>query len=386
MTDRTVLTALGLMSGTSMDGIDVALIRTDGITVERCPGAFLTIPYAEAEREKLRAVLGFTGAVESVSRQITEAHARAIRQFLSIQGLGPQDIDVIGFHGHTVLHRPDHGETWQIGDGALLARLTEMTVVDDFRIADVAAGGQGAPLVPIYHAALAVGEARPLAVLNIGGVANMTWIGPRIGEGEGNLLAFDTGPGNALIDDWVWRRAGLPMDAGGALALAGQADEKRIRMWLNHPYFALRPPKSLDRDRFRVLLSEVSDLSLADGAATLAGFTAAVVGAALPHLPEPPRRWLVTGGGRHNRGLMAALAARVPGDVAPVEVVGWDGDALEAEAFAFLAVRSIKRLPLTFPGTTGVSSPMRGGRVSRPGAAGPAGGSFRLAFGGVRPA
>jgi len=175
------------------------------------------------------------------------------------------------------------------------------------------------------------------------------------------------------------------MDAGGALVLAGQADENRIRTWLEHSYFALRPPKSLDRDQFRVLLGDISEMSLADGAATLAGFTAAAVAAALPHLPESPRRWLVTGGGRHNRGLMAALAARVPGEVAPVEVVGWDGDALEAEAFAFLAVRSLRRLPLTFPGTTGVSRPMAGGRISRPGAAGPAGGSFRLAFGGVRP-
>lgn len=377
-----MLNAIGLMSGTSMDGIDVALIRTDGSVVERRPGAFLGIPYTEAEREKLRGVLGFTGAVESVSREITEVHARAVQEFLRIQGLAPRDVDVIGFHGHTVLHRPDHGETWQIGDGALLARLTGMTVIDDFRIADVAAGGQGAPLVPIYHAALAADMDRPLAVLNIGGVANMTWIGP----GEDNLLAFDTGPGNALIDDWVWRRAGIPMDASGTMTLAGQADERLIGAWLKHPYFALRPPKSLDRDRFRALLEEASALSLADGAATLAGFTAAAIAAAVAHLPAPPLRWLVTGGGRLNRGIMAALMARLPGEVAPVESVGWDGDALEAEAFAFLAVRALKRLPLTLPGTTGVSRPMSGGRVSRPGAAGPAGGSFRLAFGGVRPA
>ena len=225
---------------------------------------------------------------------------------------------------------------------------------------DVAGGGQGAPLAPLYHAALAGGEARPLAVLNIGGVANLTWIGP----GDDNVIAFDTGPGNALIDDWVAGHLGTALDQDGALARSGHVDETALAVLLSNPYFAVVPPKSLDRDAFDP--AAVADLSVADGAATLTAFTAAAVAEGQRHLPAPPRRWLVCGGGRHNPAIMVALGACLDAPVDPVEAVGWDGDALEAQAFAYLALRSLDRLPLSLPGTTGVSKPMTGGVLHKP--------------------
>jgi anhydro-N-acetylmuramic acid kinase len=266
---------------------------------------------------------------------------------------------VIGFHGHTILHRPQEGRTWQIGDGALLAAETGIDVVADLRGNDVALGGEGAPLVPLFQAALAADLPRPLAVVNIGGVANVAWIGP----GEGAVLAFDTGPGNALINDWVEQRGHEPLDRDGALALAGRVDEALLARLLDHPYFDRRPPKSLDRDDFSA--APVAGLSLEDGAATLTAFTAGAIARAAEHFAAPVRRWLVTGGGRHNPTLMATLAARVEAPVQPVEAVGWQGDALEAQAFAYLALRSLAGLPLTLPTTTGVSRPASGGRLHR---------------------
>lgn len=352
----TFLTALGLMSGTSLDGVDAALMVTDGETV-RETGPAMTLPYPDGLRARLRDVLGGVGAVAAVEREVTEFHAAAVRALLEAAGMAPAAVDVVGFHGHTILHRPGEGRTWQIGDGALLARLTGIPVVNDFRTADVAAGGQGAPLVPLFHAGLAAALDRPLAVLNLGGVGNVTWLG------GGRLLAFDTGPGNALIDDWCLRHRGRPLDEGGALAGAGRADAGRVAAFAAHPYFRRPPPKSLDRDDFRAFAAGLVDgLSAADGAATLTAFTAVAVAAAVPHLPEAPRRWLVCGGGRRNPVLMQALSERLGVAVEPVEAVRWDGDALEAQAFAFLAVRSRRGLPLTLPETTGVARPMPGGR------------------------
>jgi anhydro-N-acetylmuramic acid kinase len=350
--------ALGLMSGTSLDGIDAALVETGGHTVARL-GAWLTQPYDAALRERLRAVLGGRGDVAGVERALTEAHADAVARLLAEAGIAASDVAVIGFHGHTVLHQPDLGRTWQIGDGALLASLTGRPVVNDFRSNDVAAGGQGAPLVPLYHAALAEPLERPLAVLNLGGVANVTFIGA-----DGVLLAFDTGPGNAPIDDWLRRHHGQAMDAGGALARSGRIDAGRVDAALAHAYFDRPPPKSLDRDDFTVAMA--GDLVIADGAATLTEITARAVAAAVQHFPLPPRRWLVTGGGRHNATLMAAVARHLAVAVDPVEAVGWRGDALEAEAFAFLAVRSLEGLPLSLPGTTGVPAPVLGGKLWQP--------------------
>ncbi|HUC73342.1 MAG TPA: anhydro-N-acetylmuramic acid kinase, partial [Stellaceae bacterium] len=264
----------------------------------------------------------------------------------------------VGMHGHTILHRPAERRTRQLGDGATLARRLEVDVVADFRSADVAAGGEGAPFAPLFHAALAASQSKPLTVLNLGGVGNVTWIGE-----AGDVLAFDTGPGNALLDDWVHRHTGAAADFDGALARAGRVSGAHVARLLEHPYFARQPPKSLDRDDFRDALPD--GLSLQDGAATLTEMTAAAVAAARRHFPAPAREWLVCGGGRHNSALMAALARRLDVPVRPVEAVGWDGDALEAQAFAYLAVRSVVGLPLSLPSTTGVPYPMPGGRLFR---------------------
>ncbi|MCB9960040.1 MAG: anhydro-N-acetylmuramic acid kinase [Rhodospirillaceae bacterium] len=350
-------TALGLMSGTSMDGVDVAVVTTDGHRRVK-PGAWMTVPYRDDLRGRLARLVAAPDTADphtliEMSAAITDAHAEAVQGFLSRHFLDARKIDVVGFHGHTISHRPDLGITRQIGDGARLAAALGIDVVDDFRSADVAAGGQGAPLAPLYHAALAVSLPQPLAVLNIGGVANVTLI-----DGE-TLLAFDTGPGNGLVDDWVARHTGLPYDAEGRLAASGQVAEAALERLLDDPYFALAPPKSLDRHSFSPAAAD--GLSPADGAATLTVFTAETIVRALDHLPVRPRRWLVTGGGRHNRFLMALLRARLGVPVEAVEAVGWQGDALEAQAFGYLAVRSLRGLPLSLPGTTGTPLPTRGG-------------------------
>ncbi len=349
------LNALGLMSGTSMDGIDAAVIRTDGKRVIEF-GPALTVPYDADFRARLRAALGREEGLDSVERELTLLHAAAVKRLVADHGLA--DLDVIGFHGHTVLHRPEEGQTRQIGDGALLAAETGIPVVNDLRKADVAAGGEGAPLAPVYHAALAGELEKPLCVLNVGGVANVTWIGA-----GGAILAFDTGPGNALLDDWMERTAGRRYDAGGETAAAGTVGEARLATLLENPYFRRPPPKSLDRDDFRG--DAVDGLAAADGAATLTAFTARAVGAAVDFLPEAPRRGLVCGGGRHNGTLMDMLRETVGAPVDPVEAVGWQGDALEAQLFAFLAVRSLRGLPLTLPTTTGVAVPTTGGVLYR---------------------
>ncbi len=364
--------ALGLMSGTSLDGIDAAILDTDGAGINET-GAALTVPYTDALRARLRSVLGGEGPVEQVAREVTEAHAAAVAALLRRAGLGAGDIGVIGFHGHTILHRPDQGRTWQIGDGALLARATGIDVVADFRSADIAAGGQGAPLAPLYHAALCRGMAKPVCVLNLGGIANLTWIGDAgigdagigdagIGDAD-DVIAFDTGPGNALLDDWALSHTGQRFDEGGALAAAGTVDAAVLETLLAHPHFGRPPPKSLDRLDFDC--ASLGALSAADGAATLAAFTCRAVALAVRCLPAPPARWLVTGGGRHNPVLMAGLAHALDATVDAAEAVGWDGDAIEAQAFAFLAVRSLRGLPLSLPSTTGAAKPVPGGMLHR---------------------
>jgi anhydro-N-acetylmuramic acid kinase len=344
------------MSGTSLDGIDVAAIESDG-EAQVATGPALTIPYPADFRERLRAVLGGVGDVAEVEQELTRLHAAAIVEFRERH---PQTrIELIGFHGHTILHAPERRRTWQIGDGTLLARLTGCDVVADFRSADVAAGGEGAPLAPLYHAALATALEKPLAVLNLGGVGNVTWIG----ESAADILAFDTGPGNAMLDDWVRRHTGRPADFGGALALSGTVSAAYVANFFQAPYFARRPPKSLDRDAFAAFVPD--DLGAADGAATLTEMTAATVAAARAHFPRPAHEVLVCGGGRHNPALMAALSRLLAVPVRPVEAVGWDGGALEAQAFAYLAIRSRRGLPLSLPTTTGAPRPMRGGRLFR---------------------
>ncbi len=349
---------IGLMSGTSGDGIDAALLWSDGVGVLR-PGDSFSEPYDPLFRARLMACYGGKGPVGAVERELTERHGECVRRLLAQSGHQPSDIVAIGFHGQTILHAPERGRTWQLGDGRLLARLTGIDVVNDFRSADVAAGGQGAPLVPVFHRALSGGLGRPVAFLNIGGVANVTWIG----EGE-ELLAFDTGPGNALIDDWAMRHAGIPRDHDGALASQGRVADGCLRTLLDHPYFEAPAPKSLDRDSFRqVAEAALSCLSDVDGAATLTAFAAASVARGRHLFPVPAREWIVCGGGRRNPVLMGELAQRLEALLRKVDEIGWDGDTLEAMAFAYLAMRGVKGMPLSFPGTTGVPQPQPGGRL-----------------------
>lgn len=358
--------ALGTMSGTSLDGVDAAMLLTDGERIhEFGPTAYR--PYTSAERATLRAALGHwpgDPGVAAAAEVVESAHAELLSQF--------EGAELIGFHGQTLAHDPGGRGTHQTGNGALLAEVLGLPVVWDFRSADVALGGQGAPLAPFYHFALArlVGETGPMAFLNLGGVGNLTWIDPAQPGPEvpGALFAFDTGPANAPINDLMRRMCGLDHDEGGALAAQGQANTAIIAQFLRHPYFFRMAPKSLDRDEFRDLGKAVADLPLPDAAATLTEAAARAVAAGLDLLPAPPGRVLVGGGGRHNPTLMRAIEKLLPCPVQPVEAAGLDGDMLEAQAFAHLAVRVARGLPTSAPATTGVSALVGGGVISRPGA------------------
>lgn len=354
---------IGLMSGTSLDGIDAALIETDGERHIARLG-FLTVPYDDALRAKIRAVLNITkdklAATRDLEREITVAQANVVKALLAQLSLKPADINLIGFHGQTIAHDPAQKWTCQLGDGALLAQLTGIPVVNDFRTADVLAGGQGAPLVPVYHQAIAAGRSAPLAFLNIGGVANVTYVGAEV-------IAFDTGPGNALIDDWMLQKTGQKHDENGATAARGKVDETVLRELLNHKFFCEKPPKSLDRND--LVSSAWKDLSVEDGAATLAAYTAGAVENALFFLPEKPKEWIVAGGGRLNATIMKMLRERLGVPVISIDDIGLNGDAIEAEAFAYMAVRSYRGLPISFPKTTGVPQPMVGGKLNHVAAA-----------------
>ena len=372
MTKR-VMTSIGLMSGTSMDGIDVALLRTDGETiVER--GPFLGMAYDPAFRTRLKQALADAvditkrdqrpGSLPAVERELTIRHADAVSVFLKTHGLRPEDIDIIGFHGQTVLHRPDDGLTVQIGDGALLAAETGISVVYDMRANDMAHGGQGAPLVPAYHAALAAAwgaSGDTTCFVNIGGISNLTAISP-----DGAIRAFDSGPGNTLIDQWVESEAGIPYDQGGRIASEGAVIQTLAARYLEHPFFTASSRRSLDRNDFRPPVAGEADL--ADGARTLAHVAAAAIIRSAMHLEHFPERFIICGGGRLNGVIMqdlADMAAARQASVLTAEAAGLDGDAMEAEAWAYLAVRSLKGLPLTFPGTTGVAKPVSGGVLAQ---------------------
>lgn len=364
-----ILKVIGLMSGTSLDGVDAALLDTDGEAVA-IPGLGLTQPYDAAMRARLRAALdaakavapgdAVPAAISDAERALTDVHAEVVRRLLTEAGLTAGEVALIGFHGQTILHRPDQRRTWQIGDGDRLAAATGIDVVNDFRVADVAAGGQGAPFAPLYHAAL-VRAAKdlklPVTVVNIGGVANVTYVG------RDTILAFDTGPGNAPLDDWMMRHTGQPLDRDAALARTGRIREDIVAAMLGNPYFAKPPPKSLDRLDFS--FDAVGGLLSADGAATLVAFTAASIARAAEHFPERVTAWIVCGGGRHNPMIMDELQARTGATVVTAEQMGWRGDFIEAEAFAYLAVRSLRGLPLSLPPTTGVPTPMTAGRLHR---------------------
>jgi anhydro-N-acetylmuramic acid kinase len=362
-----------MMSGTSLDGVDIALVETDGHRIAAL-GPTGYRPYSDAERAVLRDALsdarGLTdrqtrpGRLAEADALITRAHAEAFETFLDANNISRRDITVAGFHGQTVLHRPAQHLTVQICDGRKLSATLGVPVAFDFRSADVAAGGQGAPLVPIFHCALIemLDHVRPTAVVNIGGVANVTYCD----DGQAPL-ACDTGPGNALIDDFLQARNGQPFDEAGRLAATGTPDLGLIERALANPYFSKAPPKSLDRNEFSVLAAELRSFSTADGVATLTMLTAKAIARVFPLLPRMPARIIVAGGGARNRTLIKELAGLLsPVQVVTADEIGWSADALEAQAFAYLAVRVLNDLPLTFPGTTGVRAPMRGGIIAEP--------------------
>src|SRR5581483_9285144 len=366
-----MLTTLGLMSGTSLDGVDVAMIETDGRRVKAFgPSGYR--PYTERERSVLRQALteavdlpqrdARPGILREAEHVVTVAHAEAVASYVAQHRITFEDIDIVGFHGQTVLHRPERRLTVQIGDGPALAKAIHIPVMHDFRAADVAAGGQGAPFVPVYHRALAQSLERegPIVVVNIGGVSNITYI-----DGNDTLIACDTGPGNALLDDHVYRTTGQPFDCGGSFAAQGRVNVVWVARTLTHPFFMKPPPTSLDRNDFAHL--DLGDMTPADGAATLTALTAGAIAKIVPLLPKVPKSWIICGGGARNHTMMRMLREKLaPATVEAADALGWSADAMEAQAFGFLAARGLKGLPLSYPATTGVPMPMTGGVIARP--------------------
>ncbi len=363
MLKNQVVRALGAMSGTSLDGVDAAEVLTDGHTIHGF-GDVAYRAYLDADRGILRDALGKwpDEDVRDAAEVVETAHAQVLSNFVEAQ--------IIGFHGQTLAHDPHNRGTFQIGDGQILAEILQKPVVSDFRSADVELGGQGAPLSPFYHFALAkwIGAVEPIVFLNLGGVGNITWVDPNADHATdvGAILAFDTGPANAPLDDLMNARMGQSLDVDGTLAQSGQVDEEIVAAFLQDPYFYRMPPKSLDRDAFKGLSAAVDALSDANAAATLTAACAMSVSAALELCPTQPNRVLVCGGGRHNATLMAMLDASMNCTVSPVEDVGLNGDMLEAQAFAFLAVRVLNGLPTSCPATTGVRAAVSGGTLSVP--------------------
>ena len=361
---RETLTAIGVISGTSMDAIDVSLVTSNGRdAVTFGPGA--SYPYRDETRRALQAVIADAERASAeplteLEAAVTADHLAAIRSYLADQRLDLAGVDLVGLHGQTIYHRPERRFTRQLINGQAVADALGIPAVDRFRHADIAAGGEGAPFAPLYHRALAQGLEHPVMVLNLGGVGNVTYI-----DGE-TVIAFDTGPASAILDDFVQRRLGRPYDEDGALATSGRVHDDLVAGFMENPFFDRPAPKSLDRNDFHRRAQVVEALSDADGAATLSAFTVESIVAALRHVPRAPKRWLVGGGGRLNRLFMAKLGHRLGVPVEPVEAVGWNGDALEAQIFAYFAIRSVKGLPLSLPSTTGVPQPTTGGRLNCP--------------------
>jgi anhydro-N-acetylmuramic acid kinase len=364
-----VYTAIGLMSGTSMDGIDLALIKTDGLSfVEKGPWAGCS--YTPAQRAILRQASDEAanltdrharpGILAAAETMITAAHAQIVSEFLAAGHMQAGNIDVIGFHGQTVLHRPHDRLTVQLGDGAALGQMLKIPVVYDMRAADIAAGGQGAPLVPVFHQALvkAAELEGPVAIVNLGGVGNITYI-----DGDADPIAFDTGPGNALIDDEMRLRFGIDYDEDGFIGGQGQVNQTALAALLAHPYFNTALPKSLDRNAFS--REPVAGLANEEAVATLTAFTACSLRAAAKLLPKPPELWVIAGGGALNPTLIAMISNRVSAKVTIADDLGWPAQLMEAQAWAYLAVRSLNGLPLTFPSTTGVPVPLTGGVLTQ---------------------
>ncbi|MCP4393896.1 MAG: anhydro-N-acetylmuramic acid kinase [Alphaproteobacteria bacterium] len=369
-----IFKAIGLMSGTSMDGVDAAIIKTDGENILSI-GSSVHIPYSKETKQHITNILGqskLTDEVKKVELEITQIHIQAVKELINKETLiagTPPTIDVIGFHGHTIHHSPKDKLTIQIGEADLLAKETGIKVVHQLRINDIKAGGQGAPLVPIYHAALASSAKidKPTAFVNIGGIANVTWIGK-----DDELIAFDTGMGNALINDWMMLKSKKAFDKDGKQASKGYFHRSLLDEFLSSPYFDKAPPKSLDRNDFAHIINKLveQELDRVDGAATLTAFTAKSIAFAFEKHLDIPKSIIICGGGRHNKTMMKMLNIFMPETtITNIDSIGitskpLNGDMTEAEAFAFLAVRSILKLPLTFSRTTGVPSPITGGAIT----------------------
>lgn len=351
----------GLMSGTSLDGVDAACLLTNGVDIIKF-GSSAYRPYNAVEREMLQNVLGkwpAASGLEPAAALILAAHLEAVAQVPAGE--------LIGFHGQTLSHDPQNFRTHQLGDGSELARRAGVAVAWDFRSEDVAQGGQGAPLAPIYHWALARYKQmqEPVAIVNLGGVGNITWVDARLPPEQG-LLAFDTGPANAPLNDFILKTTGQAYDADGALAASGRVDTQVVASFMRHPYFARPAPKSLDRDGFGDMIGLVAQLSAADGAATLTAICVAAVAASLALMPVRPKQMWISGGGRKNREMMRQLEMKLPTVVSDINAIGLDGDMLEAQAFAYLAARVARGLPTSFPATTAAKAPLCGGKISLP--------------------
>ena len=366
MAHFTPIRALGLMSGTSMAGVDASVLVTDGQKIHEF-GESLFRPYTAREVEVLTAAQGLwpgseIETLEAGLKVVQNVHADLIGQF--------DNIDIVGFHGQTLNHNPAKGCTFQLGDGANLASRTGIKTAWDFRTTDMKNGGQGAPLAPFFHFACALwaGIKEPVAFLNLGGLANVTLVDPNkvSPEIDGALLAFDTGPANAPLNDLMKTRMNQFYDRNGALAAKGTANEFILKRIVQHPFFSQKPPKSLDRHDFHYALDLVKKLKDEDAASTLTALPAACVAASQCHLPIQPRNWFVSGGGAQNPTLMNELKKRLSGRVAPVESIGLASDMIEAQAFAFLAVRTLRGLPLSAPSTTGIAVPTKGGQIAIP--------------------
>jgi len=366
LADFKPIRALGLMSGTSMDGVDAAVLVTDGVDIQDfAESAFR--PFTPFEIETLTKAQGLwpeddPEVLSAALDVIQSAHADIIGEF--------ENIDLVGFHGQTLNHDPDNSRTFQLGDGTELASRTGIQTAWDFRTADMRSGGQGAPLAPFFHFACAkwAGLSEPTAFLNLGGVGNVTLIDPNKASPDvkGALLAFDTGPANAPLNDLMQSRLAKAFDENGDLAAQGRVDETILTRVLQRPFFAQKPPKSLDRHDFHDALDLVAHLSDADAAATLTALPAVCVAANQSHLPIQPKHWYICGGGAQNPTLMSELENRLLGSVHVIEDIGLDGDMLEAQAFAYLAARTLRELPISAPKTTGVTEPKRGGKIATP--------------------
>lgn len=358
MSESKVYRSIGLMSGTSLDGhIDVALVETDGQDYVKPLGVYFH-PYDIEARKAVRACFGKTkpdAESAEIEKLVTDIHIDAVKK-------SKFEAELVGFHGQTITHHPEEGFTWQLGDGGRMAKELGIETVNDFRSADMKAGGQGAPLVPLYHQAIMAQQEKPVSVLNLGGVANVTYIG----KGKDELVAFDCGPANSLMDDYMRERLQREFDEDGEIAACGRPDRDVVEAFLEHPYFKQAPPKSLDRDEFKMMLESLPAYP-EDAMATLAMMSAAAITASTAHFPHEPAQWFVCGGGRRNGFLMQLMADMLaPAKMKPIEAAGCNGDAIEAECFAYLAVRTKLGLPLSLPSTTGVAEAQTGGVLHTP--------------------